>query len=431
MFIIIGAAVVLVALIAVMIGTKMFGLLGEKTTEQKKTEVTADAVIGTWKLESMEQDGEVLSWSEYLELLELFGVTDAVMDMAFAEDGTGWVNFMGEVITLTWESKGGGRYTLVDHTGIPFDVVLKDNKLIMDDDDGTILIFAKASSTASATPKPQTPTTPEVTVKPEYVTDLPYSVFGNDGAEFKGKYTGYVVDGKPEDTNGTFIYDDGSTYVGGWKDGVRSGQGTATWNNGAIYLGEWKDDQRNGQGTITWADGAKYVGAWENSNRSGQGTMTYSGGAVYVGEFKLDLRNGQGTTTWPNGDVYIGAYKDDRRSGQGIITYASGNKYDGAWANDMRNGQGTFTWPNGEMYVGDFVDDYRTGQGTYTWPSGSVYVGAWDGGEMAGQGTMTYANGDKYVGEWENGKREGQGILYNAAGAVLQQGQWEDGEFVG
>ena len=41
--------------------------------------------------------------------------------------------------------------------------------------------------------------------------------------------------------SGTETYEDGSSYVGVFKDGERNGQGTYTFSDGDKYEGEWKD----------------------------------------------------------------------------------------------------------------------------------------------------------------------------------------------
>ncbi len=58
---------------------------------------------------------------------------------------------------------------------------------------------------------------------------------------------------------GTETYEDGSSYVGVFKDGERNDQGKITYPNGRKYVGEWKDGKRTGQGTLTFPDGTKYV----------------------------------------------------------------------------------------------------------------------------------------------------------------------------
>ena len=98
---------------------------------------------------------------------------------------------------------------------------------------------------------------------------------------------------------GSYPFDDGSKYVGEWKDDRKHGQGTFTWVDGDKYVGEWKDDGMNGQGTYTWSDGAKYVGEFKDGKKHGQGTYTFANGntdkGYYMnGDFIPDICKGMG-----------------------------------------------------------------------------------------------------------------------------------------
>jgi lysophospholipase L1-like esterase len=50
----------------------------------------------------------------------------------------------------------------------------------------------------------------------------------------------------------TRTYDNGDTYTGEFKNGVRSGQGKYTWANGTVYTGEWLNGNPTGNGTYTF-----------------------------------------------------------------------------------------------------------------------------------------------------------------------------------
>jgi len=65
---------------------------------------------------------------------------------------------------------------------------------------------------------------------------------------------------------GTKTYEDGSSYVGVFKDGERNGQGTYTYSDGDKYEGEWKDGKYHGQGTYTFSDGGKGIGDFREDN---------------------------------------------------------------------------------------------------------------------------------------------------------------------
>ena len=52
---------------------------------------------------------------------------------------------------------------------------------------------------------------------------------------------------------GTHTNDDGSKYIGGFKDDEPHGDGTYTFADGTKYVGEWKDGKRHRQDAITYA----------------------------------------------------------------------------------------------------------------------------------------------------------------------------------
>ena len=136
---------------------------------------------------------------------------------------------------------------------------------------------------------------------------------------------------------GTITTDDGSIYVGEWKDNNMHGQGTYTTNE-YKYLGEYKEGKKHGQGTFTTSTGNKYVGEYKEGKMHGQGTATTVTGNKFVGEHKENKMHGQGTFTWGKdsewaGDKYVGEFKDGKRHGQGTYTYADGTKESGYFMN--------------------------------------------------------------------------------------------------
>ena len=72
-------------------------------------------------------------------------------------------------------------------------------------------------------------------------------------------FEGYLKNGQIEGKDCLFIYPDGSYYRGGFKAGVKSGEGKFVHvNNNVIYTGHWKDDKPNGYGVEQFADGNRY-----------------------------------------------------------------------------------------------------------------------------------------------------------------------------
>ena len=230
---------------------------------------------------------------------------------------------------------------------------------------------------------------------------------------YAGQYTGRIIDGKPEDPNGTIVYDDGAKYVGSFINGHCNGQGTYTRTDGQQYVGEFKNNKRHGYGTNSWPDGDKYEGEHKNGIRNGQGTYTFADGNQYEGEWKDDKRNGQGTFVWLGGDKW------------------HGDKYEGEFKDNVCYGKGTYFFSNGDKYEGEFRDHERNGKGTETYYGGDKCVGEFKGGKLNGQGSYYYASGAKYVGEFRDGDYNGYGTYYNADGTIYHQGQWKDDEFIG
>ncbi|CAM2056889.1 hypothetical protein DSUL_100197 [Desulfovibrionales bacterium] len=69
------------------------------------------------------------------------------------------------------------------------------------------------------------------------------------------------------------------------KGDCNNGQGIYIFEDGATYEGEWKNDQFQGQGTYVWPDGQKYIGGWTTDNQDGKGIIICPDGKKYNVEF--------------------------------------------------------------------------------------------------------------------------------------------------
>jgi len=262
------------------------------------------------------------------------------------------------------------------------------------------------------------------------------------------------------DCRGHEVYENGDTYFGDYKNGVKSGHGTYHFANGDNYKGEWADNTYNGEGTYTFSSGERHSGAYKNGLRDGQGVFQYANGDEYNGMYENDLPNGLGTYTFgPNtewaGDKYIGNHKNGQKHGNGTYLYANGEKYFGEFRNDNITGKGTFIFNNGDKFSGIFMNGKRDGRGTYMYANGDKFVGQyknnlpnglgtmtygpksqWYGdiftgeyldGIRNGEGTYSYANGDKFVGYYENDSMNGYGT-YTYSDGRIESGIWKDNE---
>ena len=110
---------------------------------------------------------------------------------------------------------------------------------------------------------------------------------------------------------GTYTDDDGTRYMGEWKDDKSHGQGTEIYPWGT-YVGEFRDGKKHGQGTYT---GAKKI-------KMGWAESTIRQGAWYLKHAYFSFK-------------YVGEWKDGKKHGQGTLTDSNGRVEEGIWENDV------------------------------------------------------------------------------------------------
>lgn len=142
-----------------------------------------------------------------------------------------------------------------------------------------------------------------------------------DGSKYEGDFANGKINGY-----GTYFYANGAKYIGDWKDGYYNGEGTkyfgpddvrvGLWQNGE-YLGTKEDqsqkgcisgDCENGEGTYVYADGSKYIGGFKDGAADGEGICYYSTGNKYTGGWKKNTFHGNGTMYFANGEVTGGIW---------------------------------------------------------------------------------------------------------------------------
>lgn len=166
-----------------------------------------------------------------------------------------------------------------------------------------------------------------------------------DGAR-TGKYTGYVINNKPEGI-GKFETQDSeeNQYVvdAMWVDGHLNGHGKVDFGDGNYYEGNIKDDIIDGYGKLTYESGGVYTGDFKDGHLNGKGVYVNKRDAIlYVGDFKNDEFDGQGKLKLYNGDVYEGGFKVGIQNGFGKYTFINGEIYTGQWIGTLLNGKGTY-----------------------------------------------------------------------------------------
>jgi len=139
--------------------------------------------------------------------------------------------------------------------------------------------------------------------------------------------------------------------------------GPYKYQNGATYQGQYKLGLRHGWGTIVWEDGSCYEGFWENDMSNGDGRLIHVGGDVYIGDWVDDMAHGQGSYYHVDKTVYIGQWERDKQSGKGKETWADGSEYEGLYKNSLKHGKGVFKWNDGSVYEGEFFKNAIQGFG--------------------------------------------------------------------
>ncbi len=213
--------------------------------------------------------------------------------------------------------------------------------------------------------------------------------------------------------------------------GIKRGNNTFLFPNGNRYVGEYKGNQMHGTGEFHWTNGNKYKGDFKNGMRHGKGVLNFYNGSSFTGEWKNGYMEGHGVYTWTNGNLYDGDFSKGYREGMAVFTWGNGDKYTGSFKKDLMDGNGEYTAVNGESYVGQYKDDMKDGKGTYVWNSGDKYIGEWKKNLQDGQGTYIWSDGARYVGEWKDHKMHGKGVEYGPDGKIIQQGLWDNGNFIG
>jgi len=83
-------------------------------------------------------------------------------------------------------------------------------------------------------------------------------------------------------------------------------------DDSTIYYGEWNlNNQKHGRGTWINDDGSKYIGYWKNDKQEGNGRIIHKNGDLYQGDFKNGVACGHGIYAHSDESKYTGDFKYD------------------------------------------------------------------------------------------------------------------------
>ena len=179
---------------------------------------------------------------------------------------------------------------------------------------------------------------------------------------------------------GCVVYDNGSVYVGEFKNSLANGKGEyySTLNNGnsSTYIkGEWADNKKIPSQCIEQNVNEKrfendYIIVISRAN----------GELRFISRTKLKDGYTNIFTYWPDGSMFFGKKNDEYKNG--VTYWTNGNIYIGTDELNSSNidGDGKFILKNGEVRSGQFIDSKLTGMGTIISSTGKVSEGYYEKG---------------------------------------------------
>jgi hypothetical protein len=246
--------------------------------------------------------------------------------------------------------------------------------------------------------------------------------------------------GNCKDGYGIQITEEGSKYLGEFKNGKRNGQGVLYYSNNIKYVGSWRNNIRHGLGSIYVNDEIAQTGNWESDKITEQSKVMF-------GCISGNCNNGFGTYLYKNGQKVYAQFSKGKIINKVVCYYTNGEKYIGSWYNSQRDGLGVLFQKNGKVAEGIWGRDFfigetknealfgcvsgtcGSGDGVYIYEDKTRYNGEFKNGLAEGFGICYYSDGDIYVGNWSNHAFEGQGTMYYNDGTTLE-GNWKDGRFL-
>eukprot|EP00347_Sterkiella_histriomuscorum_P016638 403352421 len=227
-------------------------------------------------------------------------------------------------------------------------------------------------------------------------------------------------------------------YKGDWKDDMRHGFGIQQFYDGSKYEGQWENNIQT-FGSFLWPDGSEYVGEFSGCIINGTGTLkleneilkgTWRNGQLHGHDCERKLATGEyykcqnwiegkmqgfGEHLMPGIELFQGHFRDNKENGNGRkISYIDGYTFDGHFLDGLFHGNGKQQFKNGDIFIGEFHNGFRHGKGKFI-----------------------FANGDIYEGDWRNDLQNGNGILklkYNSEFGILDakyEGEFKDGLYHG
>ncbi len=200
----------------------------------------------------------------------------------------------------------------------------------------------------------------------------------------------YLKDNIPLNGFGKHKFEDGTIYIGLFKEGRINQYGKFIYPNKIIYQGQHFQGVWNGYGIFKYTmynmkyEGSfkmfqfddfgiislilpkkgkletkfEYIGDFKNGIQNGIGEYIDDKFRTYSGEFKNGNFGGIGKFIYPDGETCEGEFDKGKREGFCIIKYADNSSYEGHFKDSRYNGYGKFVIRPGEFYEGNWENGY-------------------------------------------------------------------------
>jgi hypothetical protein len=135
--------------------------------------------------------------------------------------------------------------------------------------------------------------------KPHHIVRFGPKIVKNARINFGfASYSGYVDrDGLPHGIGEIVLrkpgYPRGGTYIGEFRNGMKTGLGSIIYLDGEPYTGQWVRDELTGYGSQMDSKGRKYRGQFFSSLPDGLGEIVIEDCVIYLGEQRNGLNHGK------------------------------------------------------------------------------------------------------------------------------------------
>lgn len=134
------------------------------------------------------------------------------------------------------------------------------------------------------------------------------------------------------------------------------GFGTYTWENGTKYVGEFKNGKFDGYGIYEETDGYRYEGQWMNGQENGQAKIIYPNEDTFIGEAKFGEFTGFGEYIFHTGKIERGFYEDCKLEGKATTIFPNGDKFEGKYRGGEKHGPGVYFYADGTKEDQNYIN---------------------------------------------------------------------------